>query len=391
MANGKPSRVSSPWTWRWRYWRTRFVPVIVWLGAIALAVNLAGRQQRFYMPVVGMVEVREAFVGPAVDGVVAQLEVDLFDRVAQGDVIARMDDRLLVAEIQAARADMARRRAELLAMRELLPWEDGRRLEDQVLALRRHALEQEEARLDVLDRQAELQIARIELEGLAIRLERFEALRATGDIDAVTYEEVLFAHKATEARIREGEHSLDAARELLANATSRRAEMEAAIGRHARQVQDWIAPLEQALAAQENFVAALAAQHELLVLRAPLAGRITSLLAFDGQAVTAGLPVAVVTVEKPERIVAYVEANQLDAVAVGAEVEVATRRLPTRAVRTRISSIGGKMDQVPLQLQRHPMIPQWGLPISIDQLPAEDLYPGEILDIRFIAPERAVQ
>lgn len=385
MAEQAPGKkVPTPFSQRLRHWRFRYVPLVVWLGAVVAAAYLFHQEQRTQAPITGFVETREAVIGPLNDGVLQLLEVDLFDEVAQGAVVARMDDSMLLAELETARAELARIRLEPDALRARIRFEDRQREGDHLTRLREYLLEEEEARLDLLDRKAALEVARVELRRLEILLERQRQLLEQEIIDPTTYEEVLYAKEGVETRIRENRANLESAREVLQRASARReAQEERTVDGH-REVEEWIAPLAEAVRVQQTRLAELARRQEHLLLRAPIGGRVTAVSARPGQTVLAGVPILTISSPKPERIVAFVHEGMLDQVTVGSRVEVQTRRKPRQVLETTIARVGGTVDEFPPRLQPHPLFPQWGLSILIEDLPTDALYPGELLDIRLL-------
>ncbi len=379
-----PKKVPIPFSQRLIYWRVRFLPIAVWIGAIAVALVIAERQRRAHAPLTGIVEIREAAIASPYDGVLAALEVDLFDGVEEGEVLARMNEDLLLAELATGRAELQRRRAELDQRRREIQWEDLRIEGEEVLELGRLALEEEEARLDVLDREAALQVARVQHEGQTVVLERLSELLEQDVIDRAAYDEAFYTREATAARIAEGETSLSAARELYEQATRRRAAQEDAAGRYARDVLAWLAPLEEAIAVQESFLAEIASRRELLTLRAPISGKVTSVQAHSGQTVMSGAPVLTIADDRADRVIAFVDERHLGRVEAATEVELRTRRTPPGVYRTRVSRLGGQVEEMPEQLRRNPLLPQWGFPVLIEDIPAGSLNPGEVVDIRIL-------
>lgn len=379
-----PKKVRTPLSQRLRHWRLRYLPLVVWLAAIGAAAILLQQEQEAHAPITGFVETREVFVGPLADGVLRSLEVDLFDEINEETIIARMDDSLLLAELETARAELRRLQLEPEALRARILFEDHQWEGDQQSELREYMLEEEEARLDLLDRQAELEIAGVELRRLEILLERQRQLLDQEIIDPTTYEEVLYAKEAVETRIRENKANLDSAREVLQRATTRREAQEERTTDGRRGVEEWIAPLAEAISVQQSRLAELSRRQELLLIRAPISGQVTAVKARAGQTVLAGVPILTITSGEAERIVAYVHERMVDQVAVGSRVEVQTRRQPREVMETRVARVGGKVDEFPVRLQNHPLLPQWGLAILIEELPSERLFPGELLDIRVL-------
>lgn len=380
----RDGRVPIPLANRFRYWRTRLLPLAVWLVAVAASVYLLDRERRQYAPLPGLVESRQVIVSPLQTGTVESVDVRLFQPVAEGDIVARMDGSVLLSELETARAELARQHSEVAARRAELLADEEQRRSSRFFDLQRAALADEEARLDVLDREAALQIARVEEEGLSTLLGRLDDLLEAGVVDAVTYEETLYAARAAASRVRENQKSLEGAMELRENATRYRVQLEEALAERVPDLDAWLAPLEGAIDVQEARLGELEARLGQLTLRAPASGRVTSLDATPGQTVPAGMPVAVITPDSAERILVYFDEARLDQIATGTEVEILSRRPGREPFRTRISESGAGVELLPERLWLHSTMPRWGMPALIEELPPLDLRPGELLDIRVV-------
>jgi len=105
------------------------VAVLAW--AVTMNANTAGTSYRFVEVAMGDVEstvtatgnvqaTETVEVGTQVSGQIAQLYVDFNDRVAEGELLARIDPTILEQEVRSARVNLARNQAELdQALREL--------------------------------------------------------------------------------------------------------------------------------------------------------------------------------------------------------------------------------------------------------------------------------
>src|SRR5690606_7978628 len=102
---------------RWRDFRTRQLPMVVWIVAAVGAVFIARLQHSPRTVLPAIVQTREAMIASPEHGVVTSLMVTLHQDVRRGDVIAVMDDRALLADVQAIRAELARRSADLATAR----------------------------------------------------------------------------------------------------------------------------------------------------------------------------------------------------------------------------------------------------------------------------------
>lgn len=386
MSEIPKGKIPTPVGQRLRNWRSRALPMVVWLGAIGCAAFIANMKIESPTLITGLAEIREVTIAPPMDGLLESLHVELFDNVNEGDVIGRLDGKHLTAELQVARAELDRLRLEIPALKESLRREDLRREQDIRESIGRFVLEEQEARIEVLDRQATLEVNRIEKTRLTILQERLQQLLDDEIIDPATFEQTFYAREAVAARITEGEVALEAARERLAAAIGELEEQRQRFGGHLDSTPSdaLVAPLAEALLVQQARLEQLTTRGEQLVIRAPLTGRISQLLAQKGQNVFAGEPIAVVTKDQPERVVAFVNEQLLDRVQAGTRVEVQTRRIPPQVWETEITQVGTQVELLPDRLQTSPLMLQWGLSVLIEDVRVEGLYPGEALNIRLI-------
>jgi len=78
--SGKTEPIKTPLSRLFMLWRKRFLPVLIWGTAVAVAVVLVQRQ-RVYVDAVGIAEAKTTYVAPLFDGTVQSLAVDVLDEV----------------------------------------------------------------------------------------------------------------------------------------------------------------------------------------------------------------------------------------------------------------------------------------------------------------------
>lgn len=104
-------RIPTPWRVKWTRFRSKALPVLTLLCCAALSA-LLWQRQFVAAHVVGEVETAHVDVAGVGDGVLAALpdgaRVEPFRRVNEGDLIARMDDRLLRARRSDQQAKLLR-------------------------------------------------------------------------------------------------------------------------------------------------------------------------------------------------------------------------------------------------------------------------------------------
>jgi HlyD family secretion protein len=213
----------------------------------------------------GYIEASEVRVAAEVGGRLVEVKVSEGDRVAAGDVIARLDTADTDLALQRAAADRAQAQAQLALVRA------GARPED----IRQAAAQVQSA-------QAEVKAAQAELDAAAADLERFEnLLRASaGSVkqrdDAATRKEV------AAARVRGAQERAQAAAEAVARlrAGARPQEIDAARAR---------------VSSTDAQIAALQKGAADAIVRAPVAGIVTARLLDAGEIAAARAPVVVIT------------------------------------------------------------------------------------------------
>jgi HlyD family secretion protein len=213
----------------------------------------------------GYIEASEVRVAAEVGGRLVEVKVSEGDRVAAGDVIARLDTADTDLALQRAAADRAQAQAQLALVRA------GARPED----IRQAAAQVQSA-------QAEVKAAQAELDAAAADLERFEnLLRASaGSVkqrdDAATRKEV------AAARVRGAQERAQAAAEAVARlrAGARPQEIDAARAR---------------VSSTDAQIAALQKGAADAIVRAPVAGIVTARLLDAGEIAAPRAPVVVIT------------------------------------------------------------------------------------------------
>jgi HlyD family secretion protein len=213
----------------------------------------------------GHVEATEVQVAPEVGGRLIELTVDEGDRVAAGQVIARLDTRDTELAIARVRADRAQADAQLRLLRA------GSRGED----VRQAAAQVEGALADVASAEADHASAEADLQ-------RYEALLQSNAGSRKQRDDALARRDVSRARVAAARERVAASREALARleAGARPQEIQAA---------------EARLAAVDAQLATLDKQLADAVVAAPVAGLVTEKLADRGELVAPRAPLVVVT------------------------------------------------------------------------------------------------
>jgi HlyD family secretion protein len=238
--------------------RTSILPVIVLVVAAAACDN--GEDAKVAR-VSGHVEATEVQVAAEVGGRIVELRVQEGDRVARGDLIARLDSRDTELQLDRARAELRGAEAQLRLLQAGSRGEDVRQAQAQV----------EAAETDTAAQRAELTAA-------AADLERFDALLKANAGSRKQRDDAKARAEVAEQRLRGAEERVRGARENLSRlrAGARPQEIDAARARVAG-VQAQIAALEKdvddakVVAPVDGIVTAkLSDPGELLAIRTPI-------------------------------------------------------------------------------------------------------------------------
>ena len=374
--------IPTPWSHRWRRFRSQGFPAFVFVGAAVLTVWLWDRQAGVPM-LVGEVQAIRFDVSGQVDGMLVTLphrQLEPFDVVMAGEIVAKLDDGPVLASLAALQADRLRVEQELTATDARLRQAEADRQHEHMDEARRLAVDLERLRLEVVGRKAQLGPTGVARRRLA---EEYEALRAIHAGDAETQ------FRLTISRLQRDEVA-----QRIAGNTKALAEAEAhtaaAIERMKNQptpapayVREQLAPIRAAIAAQEARIRELEIQVQWLEIRSPIRGTVSAIYYRPGQVARAGDPVLTVVDGHGRHIIAYVRQRQGLEPKVGMEVAVRNRSLPRQVVRTLIDRVGDQIEPVPLHHLRNPNLLEWGLPVRI-ALPEElALRPGELVDLTF--------
>lgn len=378
-----PAPIRTPISRLMKLWVRRFVPFAVWAAAVALTFVLVQRQ-RVYVDAVGVVEAYTTFVAPLFDGTVKQLSVDLLDEVAAGDVVAVMDDRLIRSELQVAEAELARLKALLEAEVALFNQEQQIQQVAVQSDSRSFLLNEEQARLDHLDRVAQHETDKVELERLAVELARQRKMLEQSLIDSASYDITRLAHESLRVKVEKDADAIALAEKNLAAAAARREELgQTELPPAPRDV--LLVSLEADIAAQEAVVAEVKEREEALTLRAPVSGQVTLITRRAGESMLAGDPIFTVVGAGPRRVTAYVPESAAVNFQVGDTVEVQSRTHPATVAQGKILKVGTQIEPFPLRLQFSKVFLQHGLQVVVGELPEAAFRPGETLDLRLRA------
>jgi len=347
---------------------------------LATALWLWDRQGRL-PTVAGEVLAVRVDVTSGRDGVLMPLSREpwsLYDTVQADQIIARLDDQTILAQLEVGRKELARIRADLEAatLRGSLA-ETDREL-SYVRESAQLAVEHERLLLWLLERKIQSETDRLELQRSEARIEHFKPLNDKGAMPDLQWVEEKYARDIIARRIEEGQAALTKAEN---EEKSLREQMEKLPARVAAEATKLLAPYQAAIESQQARVRELELAIDQLIIRAPIDGVISAIVHRPGENIRAGDVIITVANPRAQGIITYLRQDQRFRPVCGATAEVRLRLPSSRAVATRVEHVGPQFEPIPLHLCRDPKIPEWGLPVLISIPDGLPVRPGELLDI----------
>ncbi|MCL4179238.1 MAG: DUF3616 domain-containing protein [Verrucomicrobia bacterium] len=338
---------------RWTGFRTRFLPLVVFVAALTVA-GLIWNDAASHRNAVGIAEGSRSLVSTASSGVLEQLMVEPYQVVRAGDSLALVRPTDSRAQLDVLQMELN------VALAELRP----SLAED-------HALDYERIRLELLRTQTDLAVARVNLrradneerrsrplyEERLVAEDAYDLMLQTRDM----YQEEVNAHSNAVAEI---EHRLDALRHLVEP--------------------DTISDKAEAL--RERLLALRADAAENLApvaVKAPIDGVVTAIHRQAGEHFMGGEPLLTVSALHSDRIVSYLRQPYTMPLRAGQKVRVTTREATRRKFWSEISHVGAQVEIITNTLAVLRVDALWdsGLPFVV-RLPAgTNLRPGEVVDI----------
>jgi multidrug resistance efflux pump len=342
--------IPTPPAQKWREFRIQILPLFVFCGAVALTIliwnyNLAAPT------FAGEVEAVQANVISAQGGIISDIRVERYQRVAAGEVIA------VVSTVEPERMQTALRiiETDLQVMR-------ARLLQDQD----RNELGYERLRLDHLAARTDLAMRKVQLQNLQREFDRVAQLFQNQLVSEETFESIRTAREAQEVEV-----------EQKGNLVTRMEETIALLHRADSQMPALLAAVENSLRAQEEQLRFL----EQIV--APISGTVSIIYRRPGEKLMAGEPVVTLSPDQASYIVGYAPQPVRVVPEPGMKVRVRTRSNAKAIGESEIYRVGSSMEEIAISL-RAPgweTVPQKGLPFLVTLPPHFPARPGEKVDL----------
>ena len=353
-------RIPVPFSQRFRHFRYGALPYIGFVLCV-LAMAWLWQHQAMQPQAVGEVEAKRVLVTAGAEGTLApwHREWTLFDQVEQNEVIARLDDRLVQAQIKAIGAESARLRAERDAAAEQSSLDHLDREIDHRQEAFRLAWQIQQHRLDVLDRKVVLEADRVELMRREERLSYLERMQGGNAVSALE----LVEERLQRDRVREGVAQNDAA---LAEAEKQRDWAVEQLKKYpvlpAPKVAELLKPFDAAIAVQEALLEELRVQVDRLQIRAPIRGTIAAIHCWPGQNVRVGDPVVTLADPQSRYVVSFVRQDHPIRPTAGTPVDIRVRLPGAKPVAAVVSCVGPQVELLPEHLRNRSGPARMGLP-----------------------------
>ena len=303
-----------------------------------------------------VVPVQSVNLSPKNSGVLAQLLVEQGDKVEQGQIIARMDDSNLQAQLSKARANLAQVRAQLAEARA------GTRPEE--IAQSRARLNQSRAQLnqarignrpeEIAQAQAQVEAARARVNLTSSRVQRNRNLASSGAISLDALDEVIADDRSAKANLLETQRRLidiksGSRTEEIDQKKAAVTELEQAL----QQLQNGSRPeqidqFEASVAAAGSELKAVQVQLDDTIIRAPFSGIVTQKYATVGAFVTpttsasntaSATSSSIVAVSRGLEVLAQIPEVDIGQVKQGRIVEIVADAYPNQVFKGKVRLI----------------------------------------------------
>jgi multidrug resistance efflux pump len=378
-------RIPVPWTQRWRRLRYSAVPGVFFVLSLGLTIWLWQRE-RMLPNAVGEVEAVRLDVAAAVDGTLVPIprgHWSLFETVTAHEVIARLDDRLVKAQLEVLQKDLIRLRSEAQAVSVKEKAAEFDRMQTHLRELARLVWQLESSRLDVLDRQVQVEFNKIELQRRQLRLEYVQSMYEKSLVSEIEYQDEKMLYDQTEKRLADNTKALEQAEKQEQEAQKR---LKSLPDYQKMETDAIIAPLRDAVDAQQARIKELHLQIENLEIQAPITGTICAIYRWPGQAIRSGDPIMTIAADSARYIVSYIRQEQIMRTKPGAAVSVRPREPKAETLASTVEQVGSQMELIPQHQRRNVQLPEWGIPVRIAMPKNLVIKPGELVDVSFLPP-----
>jgi multidrug resistance efflux pump len=347
--------IPTPPIQRWREFRIQVLPAIIFAVVLTSVVVL---WRSYVMPasIVGMVQTNAVSITVAEPGLITDMFVKPFDEVTNGQPLCIV--RPFSAEL--TRASMDKITADMNVLRGRLAINDLRNSEAVA-----------KLRLDMLDQQTLLAIAKVRLEEAEIVLDRKTKLLKDNIVPQAEFDIARAQRDAFKSEVTDRTHLVE----------SWDQELNALKPFQTNDASNLDKLIQAAIVKQQEELNAL---YQPVVLLAPIDGQIGEIFQLAGQHTVNRQPILTINSVRSDRIIAYFRQPTVLHPKVGDRVIVRTRGNHRQQLAAQITEVGAQL--VPI----NPVMLPWsnsrrsvemGLPVAINMPPDLRLMPGELVEL----------
>jgi multidrug resistance efflux pump len=363
MTEPASTPIPIPWSHRWHDVRVHYVPTILFVGVVFFLV-LMWKNYAAAPTLTGQAEVVPANISSYKPGMLAQLNVNRFQKVKAGDTVGQVlvtDPKILASSLAVIQAEI----------------EEMRVSQTPVAAEQRLAMEYSEVRLHWMAQRAELGVAKADLLVAQSDFHRTEELFKDKIVSQRAYELAKAKEESLQNKVEELIRSVEdqGQRVELLQPTN-----TAAIARVSAD------PLKAAIAVEESKLRLTEAELNPITLRSAVDGMVDVIYHRVGEAITAGEPIVGIAPFDAVRIIGYLRPPLLEEPKLGGRVEVRTRGPGRQVGLAKITEVGTQYEPLPAALQMPVRLAnsELGLPLSVSVPPSLRIRPGELVDLRLL-------
>jgi len=377
------------------------LPVVLVVGATGLGVRYwLSRPEDSSLELSGRIEGYETDLGAKVGGRVASIAVREGNTVDRGQVIARLDDAEVRAQLQAARARVASARQQVTQARLQLDVLASQGVEaelalqqsqgDTVGQVRQSQASVAAAEAQLVEARAQVQQAESALALARADRDRFASLLAQGAIPQQQFDQIQTTFETARDTLAARQAAVAAARQQVAaaqgvltqaqtsqlNPDIRRAQVER-LRTQRQQAQAQLAAAEAALDQAQADYAEIEARLADLEIASPIAGVVVTRMVEPGEVIAAGTPVITVVNLEDVYLRGYIPEGEVGLVRVGQPAQVFLDSAPEQPLEARVAAVDTEASFTPenIYFQEDRVDQVFGLRLGIEN-PSSFAKPG---------------
>ncbi len=372
------------------------LPITVWLCTVICVIGLFYNRTQ-HIEVLGIVQGESYEVAATNTGRIVNILVEPYQSVQKDQTVAIINivpdsaprEQQLQSQLETVSAHIKYLAAQLIPTQEKLSSEASRLETTHVGDVRRFSVDVENIQLRILELRAQIESDRLLLKTMELDIDTTRQLVAKDAIAPYELEKAQYQHDALQRSIEDNQQLLAQAQNNLLLAQERRDQflqqqimvpsVENALEVIRKQIEEEECRMNEITTQLRGLQ-----EQQAIALKAPFAGIVNHVYASVGEVADVNVPLLNIVEAHPSRVIAYADQEQSGQIKENMMVEVVTDGTPQTIARCRITAVGPLVEQVPMQLWRHPSIPQWGRPFIVDLPKDMDLLVGQKVGIRRI-------